>query len=122
MLKKYDVHPVKVKIAGSAVQGYRREHMWDPWERYLPPVPQAAEPAEPTEPSLAGDTWFPGQPERPEVPEVPEVPDAGRGDIEFRVACRGCAQFDPDATLCRTHRRPVDPDCRRQCPDFGVPY
>lgn len=119
MLKKYDVHPVKVKIAGSAVQGYRREHMWDPWERYLPPVPNAPEPAEPTEPSLTGDTWPPGL---PEVPEVPEVPDAGSVETELRVACRGCAQFDPDAALCRTHGRPVDPDYRRQCPDFGVPF
>jgi hypothetical protein len=66
MLKKYGVTSVKVKIEGRALQGYRREHLWDAWARYLPPVSENAEPVEPVEPSGLG--------RQPEVPEVPEVP------------------------------------------------
>ena len=65
MLKKYDVHSQKVKVDGRALQGYRREHLWDAWQRYLPPLsPKEEEPVEPVEPARA------------EVPGVPQVPDA----------------------------------------------
>ena len=29
MLKKYDIHSMKVKVNCNALQGYRREHLWD---------------------------------------------------------------------------------------------
>ena len=51
MLKKYDVHAVKVKVVGQSLQGYRREHLHDAWQRYLPaPSPKQVEPVEPAEP------------------------------------------------------------------------
>jgi len=50
MLKKYGVHSTKVKIGGRALQGYRAEHLWDAWSRYLSHFPKETEPLEPTEP------------------------------------------------------------------------
>lgn len=37
MLKPYNVASLKVTVLGRSLQGYRREHLWDPWQRYLPP-------------------------------------------------------------------------------------
>jgi Protein of unknown function (DUF3631) len=105
MLKKYDIHSVKVKVNGEALQGYRREHLWDAWARYLPHSPKEVEPVEPMEPREG------------RVPQVPEVPDAMGS-----VRCRDCAYFDPEGTLCLKRDRPVDPQFNRQCPDFSVPY
>lgn len=68
MLKRYSVNSIKVKTGGRALQGYRREHLWDAWSRYLPPVSENVEPSEPVEPS--------GLERQTEVPEVPEVPDS----------------------------------------------
>lgn len=51
MLKEYDVSPIKVKVAGRSLQGYRREHLWDAWQRWLPRGSEQAEPAEPQEPT-----------------------------------------------------------------------
>ena len=48
ILKQYAVSPIKVKVDGKALQGYRREHLYDAWSRYLA-APSAA--SEPTEPS-----------------------------------------------------------------------
>lgn len=55
MLSRYDVHPVKVTIGGISLQGYRREHLWDAWVRYLPS-------------STSGE------------PELPELPELARGN------------------------------------------
>lgn len=49
LLRRYDARPVKIKVAGRSLQGYRREDLWDAWQRYAP-TPQEAEPAEPAEP------------------------------------------------------------------------
>jgi hypothetical protein len=106
MLRKYEIHPVKVKTQGKALQGYRREALHDAWQRYLPPIPQQAEPAEPSA-TMTG--------------QVPEVPDnAGRGS---RVQCRACKYFDGEdgASNCLKFDRPVDPEDFRDCPAFGLP-
>lgn len=109
MLKKYDIHSLKVKVGGAALQGYRREHLHDAWTRYLPAhSPKEAEPVEPVEPGAG------------KVPEVPEVPDA-MGSVGT-VRCRDCAYFDSDAGLCLKFERPVDPAHGRQCADFAVPF
>lgn len=64
MLKRYGVSPQKVTVGGASLQGYRREHLWDAWERYLPsPVPAQPELAE-----------FPASGRTNSIPEVPEVP------------------------------------------------
>ena len=70
MLKKYDVRSIKVKVNNVSLQGYRREHLWDAWQRYLPPSHTLGE-AEPPEPP---------EPSRPAPPagRVPQVPDAKR--------------------------------------------
>ena len=39
LLKPYGVASVDVKIDGVNRKGYRREHLHDPWTRYLPPLP-----------------------------------------------------------------------------------
>lgn len=105
MLKRYDIHSMKVKVGGQALQGYRREHLHDAWERYLPHSPKEAEPVEPMEP---GDD---------EVPEVPEVPDAMGG-----VRCSGCDHFDCEATSCMARGGPVDPGRARNCEDFSIAF
>jgi len=109
MLKKYDVHSIKVKMGGASLQGYRREHLHDAWTRYLPPSPKEAEPVEPLEPEAA------------EVPQVPEVPDA-TGSVSGSVQCLDCTHLDPETTLCLARNRPVDPRVDRQCSDFAVPF
>ena len=38
LLKPYGVVAVDVKIDGVNRKGYRREHLHDPWTRYLPPA------------------------------------------------------------------------------------
>jgi hypothetical protein len=38
LLKPYGVSACDVKIAGETKRGYRREHLHDPWTRYLPPA------------------------------------------------------------------------------------
>ena len=109
MLKRYDIHPQKMKVDGRALQGYRREHLHDAWQRYLPPSPKEAEPPEPPEP---GDR---------RVPQVPQVPDA-MGSVSLEVRCEGCANFDRDASLCMRFSRPVDPGHYRICDEYSVPF
>jgi len=113
-LAAYEVRSTKVKIEGRPVQGYRREHLWDAWQRYLPPVSASPEPVEP--PKLAWSETFDEVPEDDEVPEpgheaepedppptcdvpqVPEVPDSpvcGCGQRLFlrpagRDQCEAC--------------------------------
>jgi len=93
MLKPYGVHSVKVTVNGRSLQGYRREHLWDAWVRYLSPLPAQVELPELPEPiaqpcgfPAAGavpdgfrdilDVELPESITAPEVPKVPEVPDA----------------------------------------------
>lgn len=75
MLKRYGVTPVKVKLEGRALQGYRREHLWETWTRYLPPTSEHAEPAEPAEPN-----GLEVQVRVPEVP-VPRTPESASGEV-----------------------------------------
>ena len=70
MLKRYDVRSTKVKVEGKSLQGYRREDLWDTWERYLAPVTGRPEP---TEPCKAADD-----------PRVPD--DAGEVPVEVPLA------------------------------------
>lgn len=70
-LRQYEVSSTKVKVDGKSLQGYRREELWDAWNRYLPaPIPEQAEPPEPTEPRRS-------QAISP-VPAVDEVPEPAR--------------------------------------------
>jgi hypothetical protein len=106
LLKKYDIHSIKVKVGGRALQGYRREPLHDAWQRYLPPL--SVKKVEPMEPAELGG---------PKVPEVPEVPLAMGS-----VRCRGCTNFDSETSLCVDRGTPVDPEYLRNCDDFGVSF
>jgi hypothetical protein len=46
LLKRYGVKSQKVRIHEATLRGYRREHLDDAWQRYLPPVPAEAEQVE----------------------------------------------------------------------------
>ncbi len=89
-LKQFGISSTKVKIGGRALRGYRREHLWETFDRYLPPLLESTELEEPTEPPRSEDTCGrafsspDGAPEpvsdpgiRPKVPEDPEVPLPG---------------------------------------------
>jgi hypothetical protein len=119
MLRPYGVQSRKVKTAGEARQGYRREDFADAWSRYLPPAlshAAEAEPAEPPEPAingaasgvphevpLASPFRIPSRTSRaPEprmnagqVPEVPQVPHLRKGEGACPQCdgegCRWCA-------------------------------
>ena len=39
LLRPYGVRSLDVKVAGVTRKGYRRDHLHDPWSRYLPPEP-----------------------------------------------------------------------------------
>jgi hypothetical protein len=54
MLKRYGVTSTTVKIGGKALRGYRRESLWDTWERYLAPASGDAQPPQP--PSTEADS------------------------------------------------------------------
>lgn len=108
-LRQYEVTSTKVKIEGKALQGYRREHLWDAWTCYLP---GEAEPAEPPEPRRSHGTLpvpdtTPVQEPHHEpdqvapaptsgVPQVPHVPDQrGRGG----ALCLGCGSRLDDVLI-----------------------
>ena len=74
-LGRYGVNSTKVKIDGRALQGYRAEHLWDAWKRYLPLVTAEPEPPELIEKNL--QCW---------VPQVPQVPVPRRGESASEVA------------------------------------
>lgn len=66
-LAGYEIHSTKVKVGASSVRGYRREDLWDAWQRYCPLPPQSPEPPEPAELPL-----------RSQASEVPST-DSGSG-------------------------------------------
>lgn len=68
MLKRYGVHSTKVTVTGRSLQGYRREHLWDAWQRYLPSSPAGVE-----LPELATNG---AQIAKSTIPPIPQVPDA----------------------------------------------
>jgi len=112
LLRPYGVSSTDVKVGGVNKKGYRREHLHDPWSRYLPPEPggsttsatsatsQVSEPGE-----VAGSTQLvlPATGDPPltsavaEVAEVAEPPDAE--DREW-----------PEGTLCADADEEDEPD------------
>lgn len=92
MLSGYGIKPWKVRESGGPPkQGYRREDLWDAWERYLPsPVPANPEhPEQAVQPSPCAASNVPDRTSVPEhisrteqfepvtarlVPDVPDVP------------------------------------------------
>jgi hypothetical protein len=76
MLKRYGVSPQKVTIEGRSLQGYRREHLWDAWHRYLPPASAGAELPE-LSTVASGNA----------IPPVPQVPP-------LRIPKRACLKCD----------------------------
>ena len=114
MLKKYDVAPLKVKVGGVALKGYRREHLWDAWQRYLPPSSHSPKEEEPEEPREPGED---------EVPQVPQVPLA-MGSVSTNgaggVRCRDCKFYDRSgAAYCIKLDRGVHPDRLHHWPEFA---
>jgi len=81
-LHAYGVHSTKVKIAGK-LQGYRREDLWDSWQRYLPSTPPSPEPPEPTEPRWS-DTSA-GVLDAEQVPEPRAVAEPGTPPLTCTV-------------------------------------
>lgn len=79
MLKPFGATSIKVTIGGRSLQGYRREHLWDSWQRYLPSP--AASTELPEFPESAHEiSGFP----MPEIPPVPAMPTTD-GDQAPRV-------------------------------------
>ena len=87
LLKPYGVRSLGVKIGGVTKKGYRREHLHDPWTRYLPPGPggsvtsatsvtaQVSEPGEVTGNGQKGYPVTGDPPVTSAVTEVTEVAD-----------------------------------------------
>lgn len=67
-LKPYGVASTKLKIGADSVRGYRREDLWDAWQRYLP----ASSPAEPELPELVEPPRSDGVDQVPDAETVPE--------------------------------------------------
>jgi len=105
-LTAYDVRSTQLKVDGQKVRGYRREDLWDAWQRYLPSGPDEAVPPVPAVPGRsehlspvpAGEAVpVPAPqavPDTPplsrEVPEVPQVPHLG--DRSDRGTCDLCSR------------------------------
>lgn len=78
LLGAFDVSSTKVKVNGRALQGYRREHLADAWERYVTPTSESAEPPEPPAPHhVVGVGSTVAKPR--EVPAVPASRDSDSG-------------------------------------------
>ncbi|SFO14646.1 Protein of unknown function [Actinomadura madurae] len=100
MLKPYGINSIKVKVSGQALQGYRREHLYDAWSRYLRPQQEGSgTPGTPGTSQVSDPAEVPGSGRRTEpepgtplltsaVTEVPQVPDT--------PCCAGCGHpMDP---------------------------
>jgi hypothetical protein len=84
MLKPYGIKSQKVNIDGRSLQGYRRESLWDPWERYLPPMDTAQEEcAEPVDGDTQTKTFRPSD----IAPDIPDIP-------LMRITERACPKCD----------------------------
>jgi hypothetical protein len=90
LLRPYGVRSTDVKVDGRALKGYRRDHLYDAWTRYLP----------------SGTSATPATPATPLVTEVQEV--AGRAS-DPRPATLLDALTRPVAEVAEV--APV-PDCR----------
>ncbi|HXI86916.1 MAG TPA: DUF3631 domain-containing protein [Parvularculaceae bacterium] len=82
ILGAYGVKSKKVKIGGKPLQGYRRESLWDAWQRYLPPVTANPESVEPVEPDKRDHLSAQSE-------EVPKVPAVLRLRVSERLRCTG---------------------------------
>jgi hypothetical protein len=106
----FEVGSTKVKIGAASVRGYRREDLYDAWQRYCPvALPEEAEPPEPAElcrsgspPTVPLTGTVPEPPQRTEpeappltntVPEVPQVPHSKeRTPAHYVGSCTRCME------------------------------
>jgi hypothetical protein len=113
MLKRYGVSSIKVNVDGRSLQGYRREALWDAWQRYLPSGSAQAEHAEPSESSRRNGLSV--------VPEIPEVPLSGTAESSCAV-CRDCVHFQPveceGLGCCLKYATPTAAEVPFACPGF----
>jgi hypothetical protein len=118
LLRQYEIASVKVKIGGKPLQGYRREHLWDAFTRYLPQWSDSPEPPEPEEPPCTRTTA-----EEPRIgrtsdlvldraTEVPQVPLPG-GPAAGDSPCSICNGPPPRpgsfGTIACSHQIAADP-------------
>jgi len=74
LLKQYQVRSTKVRVGEITANGYRREDLWDAWNRYTPDaVPSPPEVQNIQNTQNTEQTALPTEP--PNVPHVPDVPD-----------------------------------------------
>jgi hypothetical protein len=80
ILGDYGVKSLKVWAGERALQGYRREHLWDAWQRYLPSDPAGPECAEGMEESSIAQEAGNGA----TIPNLPHIPHmrAEKGAVE----------------------------------------
>lgn len=73
LLGNYGIHSKLVRIGATVKRGYRREDLWDAWQRYLPPISEETLQAlQPLQPKVNGarpvthvtDVTLPHTPER----------------------------------------------------------
>ncbi len=87
ILGEYGVNSQKVWNGKKSLQGYRREHLWDAWQRYLPPIPAGTEGAEGPEVSASAQTDQNGA-HLPHLPHLPHFRGTERDeqlDLEARI-------------------------------------
>ena len=134
LLKPYGVKACDVKVDGVTKRGYRREHLHDPWTRYLPPA-QGGSATSATSATaqvndvsqVAGSTSrvLPATSDVPltcEVAEVAEVADTPSGGATGPCDSRGCKEPGRDCgtgVYCQRHAKmmgatwPEDTDAAR---------
>ena len=109
LLKPYGVSAVDVKLAGVTKRGYRREHLHDPWTRYLPSEPggsatsatsATAQVSEAAEVAGSRQEVLPATCDPPvtsAVAQVAEVADPpGSGDLGWPEGTTGNEANEPD--------------------------
>lgn len=89
MLKPYGVSPETIRTATGTPKGYKREALWDAWQRYLPAIPPESETSATSETPM----WTPniGNPIDGEtgVADVADVADFGAKGGRACARCTG---------------------------------
>lgn len=115
MLGRYGIKPRKVReTGGKPLQGYRREELYDAWERYLPPTPQSPEhPEQPAQPSNGAASSVPHS--------VPDVPGSGTGPEPSGPAMAGGALDVPHVPHSQGWERQVKEWIHEAADEVGIP-
>lgn len=103
LLKPYEAKPCDIRTAAGTVKGYKRESLWDAWQRYLPPIPPTSATSATGATEDAADPDDPTNDNSPDVADVADV--AGFEGSGEGHDSEGWIGESPEQTAARLARR-----------------